>query len=92
MGAEWASWALAWAIGLGSAALLLFVVAHLLVALLLIIPSWRILMRAGYSGALSLFHLVPVIGAFIVMAILAFGDWPAGEARHDARNGEGAPR
>ena len=75
-------WLLSWAIGLGSAILFVLVIVHLLLALLLIIPSWRILARAGYSGALSLFHLVPVIGSFIVMAILAFGDWPAGEAHH----------
>jgi uncharacterized membrane protein YhaH (DUF805 family) len=82
------SWLLGWAIGLGSAALLLIAIVHLLISLLLIIPSWRILSRAGYSGALSLFHLVPVIGSFIVMAILAFGDWPNGEARP----GEAGPR
>ena len=74
------SWLVGWAIGLGSLVLLFIVIGHLLLSLLLIIPSWRILGRAGYSGALSLFHLVPVIGSFIVMAILAFGDWPAGEA------------
>ena len=81
------TWLLSWAIGLGSAVLLVLAIVHLLLSLLLIIPSWRILVRAGYSGALSLFHLVPVIGSFIVMAILAFGDWPAGEA-----NGEGGRR
>jgi len=82
MGFDVGSWLLGWAIGLGSAVLLGLALVHLLIALLLIIPSWRIFSRAGYSGALSLFHLVPVIGSFIVMAILAFGDWPAGEARH----------
>ena len=76
------SWLLSWAIVAGSAVLFVIAIVHLLVALVLIIPSWRILTRAGYSGALSLFHLVPVIGSFIVMAILAFGDWPAGEAHH----------
>jgi len=76
------SWLLSWAIVAGSAVLFVIAIAHLLVALVLIIPSWRILTRAGYSGALSLFHLVPVIGSFIVMAILSFGDWPAGEAHH----------
>jgi hypothetical protein len=74
------SWLLGWAIGLGSLVLLFILIGHLLLSLLLIIPSWRILARAGYSGALSLFHLVPLIGVFIVMAILAFGDWPSGEA------------
>ena len=86
------TWLLSWVVGLGTAALMVFALIHLLVALLLIIPSWRILGRAGYAGALSLFHLVPVIGSFIVMAILAFGDWPAGEARHGAPQGEGERR
>ena len=86
------SWLLGWAIGLGSAVLLVIAIVHLLLSLLLIIPSWRIFSRAGYSGALSLFHLVPVIGSFIVMAILAFGDWPAGEARQGAPHGDGARR
>ena len=70
----------AWILGLGTLALLFLAVAHLLVALVLIIPTWRICTRAGFSGALSLFHLVPVIGSFIVMAVLAFSDWPNGEA------------
>ena len=71
---------IAWIIGLGSLALVFFAILHLVVALVLIIPTWRICTRAGFSGALSLFHLVPFIGSFIVMAILAFSDWPAGEA------------
>src|SRR5580700_8277683 len=61
-------------------ALLFLAIARLLAALVLIIPTWRICTRAGFSGALSLFHLVPVIGSFIVMAVLAFSDWPNGEA------------
>ena len=73
---------IAWIVGLGTIALFFLIIAHLLVALVLIIPTWRICTRAGFSGALSLFHLVPLIGSFIVMAILAVGDWPAGEARH----------
>ena len=72
---------LAWLIGLGSLLMFGIIALHLLVALVLIIPTWRICTRAGFSGALSLFHLVPLIGSFIVMAILAFSDWPAGEAR-----------
>ena len=70
-----------WLIGLGVFALMAILVVHVLFALLLIVPSWRILERAGFSGLLSLFHLVPVVGPFIVMAILAFSDWPTGEAR-----------
>ena len=74
---------ISWLIGLGTFVLMAILVVHVLFALLLIVPSWRICERAGFSGLISLFHLVPVIGPFIVMAVLAFGDWP---------NGEGKPR
>jgi uncharacterized membrane protein YhaH (DUF805 family) len=69
-----------WLLGLGSLVLFFVVLAHFVVALVLIIPTWRICTRAGFSGALALFHLVPLVGSFVVMAILAFGDWPNGEA------------
>ena len=76
---------IAWLIGLGSLVALGFAVVHVLVALVLIIPTWRICTRAGFSGALSLFHLVPLIGSFIVMGVLAFSDWPNGEASSGKR-------
>ena len=69
-----------WILGLGTLVLSAFLIGHLLLALVLIIPTWRICTRAGFSGAVSLFHLVPLIGPFIVMAVLAFSDWPNGEA------------
>jgi len=71
---------LSWLLGIGSFVLLMLAVAHVLVALVLIIPTWRICVRAGFSGVWSLLHLVPMVGSFVVMAILAFGDWPNGEA------------
>jgi hypothetical protein len=75
----------AWIVGIGTLALMVLMIIHLLVALILIIPTWRICTRAGYSGALSLFHLVPVLGSLIVMAVLAFGTWPNGEASPRSR-------
>jgi hypothetical protein len=72
---------IAWLVGLGTFFLMALLVVHVLLALLLIVPSWRICERAGYSGLISLFHLVPLIGPFIVMAVLAFGDWPNGEGK-----------
>jgi len=72
---------IAWLVGLGTFFLMVLLVVHVLFALLLIVPTWRICERAGYSGLLSLFHLLPVLGSFIVMAVLAFGDWPNGEGR-----------
>ncbi len=74
-----------WLLGLGSLVIGAILIAHLLFALLLIVPTWRICTRAGFSGAISLFHLVPMIGSFIVMAILAFSTWPAGEASPERR-------
>lgn len=72
---------MSWLLGLGALVLLALAIAHFVIALVLIIPTWRICVRAGFSGALSLFHLVPVVGSFIVMAVLAFSTWPNGEAR-----------
>ena len=69
-----------WLLALGSFTVFFLLVVHLFLSLVLIIPTWRICTRAGFSGALSLFHLVPVIGSFIVMGMLAFSTWPAGEA------------
>lgn len=69
-----------WLLGLSAVLLFSVVIGHVLIALLLIIPTWRICQRAGFSGALALFHLVPLIGSFIVMGVLAFSDWPNGEA------------
>jgi hypothetical protein len=77
---------IAWLVGLSVFALMALLVVHVLFALLLIVPSWRIFERAGYAGLYALFHLVPVIGPFIVMAILAFGDWPNGEGKAAQRS------
>lgn len=70
-----------WLMAIGGVMVLLILLGHLLLALLLVIPTWRICQRAGFSGALSLLHFVPAVGSLVVMAILAFSDWPAGEAR-----------
>ncbi len=71
---------MSWLLGLGALVLLALAIGHFLIALVLIIPTWRICVRAGFSGALSLLHLVPVVGSFIVMAVLAFSTWPNGES------------
>jgi hypothetical protein len=76
---------IAWLLSLGVLVLIFIVIGHLLLSLLLIIPTWRICQRAGFSGALSLFHFVPIIGSFIVMAVLAFSRWPNGEAAGQGR-------
>jgi hypothetical protein len=71
----------AWILGAGLVAVIFGVIMYLVIMVLaLIIPTWRICNRAGYSGAMSLLHLIPGVGTVIVFAILAFGTWPAGEA------------
>jgi hypothetical protein len=47
------------------------------VAVLVIIPLWRIYERAGLAAPLSLIVFVPYVGLFLAAAILAFADWPA---------------
>jgi len=44
-----------------------------------IIVMWRIASKAGYSGALSLLMLVPLVN-FIIILLFAFTEWPI-EAR-----------
>lgn len=48
----------------------------LLIALLVIVPVWRICQRAGYSGWLSVLAIVPLLNLGLLY-FLAFGSWPA---------------
>lgn len=48
---------------------------------------WRIFVKAGYNGALSLLNFVPGVGQLICLLILAFGRWPI----EDQLAGLGAP-
>ena len=47
---------------------------------LVVIPLWRISGRAGFSPALSLLAIIPLLGIVIVTAILAFAEWPSSKA------------
>jgi hypothetical protein len=37
---------------------------------------WRIFAKTGQSGAMSLIGLIPGVGLFVLLCILAFGTWP----------------
>jgi len=41
----------------------------------IIVPCWRIVSRAGYSGAWSLLALVPLLNV-ILLWVFAFVRWP----------------
>lgn len=47
------------------------------VALVVIVPLWRICGRAGFSPALSLLAVIPLLGIVIVAAVLGFAKWPS---------------
>ncbi len=43
--------------------------------LLYIVPTWKILSKAGYSGAWSLLIVVPLLN-LIMLWVFAFSAWP----------------
>jgi len=53
---------------------------HVIVALLVIFPCWKIYQRVGLNPALSLLIFIPALGWWIAGAILAFSRWPAVDA------------
>jgi len=64
---------------LGGAFVLVFVLVFVFVGLAMtavgIIAWWKIFSKAGYSGAMGLLMLVPIVN-FIMILVLAFGQWP----------------
>lgn len=54
-----------------------FLLFGLLVYVFLVFLFWRIFVKAGMAGPLSLLVLVPGIGPLIALCILAFGNWRA---------------
>lgn len=44
--------------------------------LVLGVPLWRILTRAGFSGAWVLLLVVPPVGWLVAVLLLAFARWP----------------
>jgi uncharacterized membrane protein YhaH (DUF805 family) len=68
---------------------LFFILFGLVIFVLTIVVYWRIASKAGYSGAMSLLMLIPLVN-FIVILIFAFGEWPI-EAQIKALRGGGGP-
>jgi len=56
--------------------LLLIPIMWIVIGAVFIFPHWKIFQRAGYSGALSLLLIVPIVN-FIVLFWLALSEWPA---------------
>jgi len=47
----------------------------LIVAVIAVIPIWKIVAKAGYSGAWSLLMFVPLVN-LIMLWVFAFSTWP----------------
>ena len=58
----------------------MMVYAPFFLALVLIVPMWRIFDRAGLNPYLSLILFVPFFGLVIVLLMLPFTRWPNTEA------------
>lgn len=52
-----------------------FIVYVLIYIALIVLPVWRILSKAGYSGAWSLLALIPLVN-LIALWVFAFLRWP----------------
>jgi hypothetical protein len=48
----------------------------LLMALVVVVPFWRICVKAGYSGWLSVLVLIPLAN-LVFLYFLAFSTWPS---------------
>lgn len=48
----------------------------LILALVVVIPFWRICQKAGYPGILGLLSIVPIANIALIY-FLAFAKWPA---------------
>ena len=55
---------------------IIFLVMITPLLVLLIVPTWRILQRAGFNGAWALLMLVPVVG-LLVPWVVSFLKWPS---------------
>ncbi|HSM41453.1 MAG TPA: hypothetical protein VK862_11940 [Afifellaceae bacterium] len=51
---------------------LIFLIGYILV---FIVPTWKIVSRAGFSGAWSLLALIPLVNV-IMLWVFAFARWP----------------
>lgn len=47
----------------------------LVVAVVVVVPAWRICQRTGYPGWMGLLVLIPLVNLFLLYFI-AFSEWP----------------
>lgn len=52
----------------------------LVIAILVVIPTWRICKRIGYPGWMGVLILIPLAN-LILLYFIAFSDWPANKSK-----------
>ena len=72
------------------AALLIPLIICLVVFLFMMVCYWKIAAKAGYSGALSLLLLIPIVN-IIVFIVFAFSKWPVLQELEQRRMQGGFP-
>jgi hypothetical protein len=63
----------------------LFPIIMLVTIAILMVPSWFICKKAGFSPWLSLLCIIPSLGTVVLLYVLAFADWkvvPAPQAAY----------
>lgn len=55
----------------------------LVIAIVALIPTWRICQRIGYPGLLGFLILIPLVN-LALLYFIAFAEWPAEKARQHA--------
>jgi uncharacterized membrane protein YhaH (DUF805 family) len=70
---------------MGTFSIFHWIIVLLFLGVIFIVPGWVIAKKTGRHGALSLLMLIPYVGSYIYMGILAFGRWPDGDKYGGAR-------
>ena len=47
----------------------------LVIAIVVVIPAWRICQRTGYPGWMGVLILIPIVN-LVLLYFIAFSDWP----------------
>ena len=61
---------------IGVSEILVILIVVFIFAILVLVPYWRIFGKAGFSSALSLLMIIPLVN-IVMLYFLAFADWPS---------------
>ena len=53
---------------------------YVLIAIIFVVPFWKIFEKAGFTPALSLLMLIPIVN-LVMIYYLAFAKWPGRASR-----------